>query len=62
MVLRRPKPGGKNFVPFWSCSRWPDCTGTRNIGEDGKPEYAWRDFDSSELEGHPGHPSEYGDR
>lgn len=31
MTLRRPKPEGKQFDPFWGCSRYPDCRGTRNI-------------------------------
>lgn len=37
MVLRRPKPGGKQFEPFWGCNRYPDCRGTRSIDLDGKP-------------------------
>jgi ssDNA-binding Zn-finger/Zn-ribbon topoisomerase 1 len=37
MKLRRPKPG-QTYKPFWGCSQYPDCKGTRNIGEDGKPE------------------------
>jgi len=26
------------FDPFWGCSQYPDCRGTRNIKEDGAPE------------------------
>jgi len=37
MRLRRPKQG-QTYKPFWGCSQYPDCKGTRNIGEDGKPE------------------------
>lgn len=39
MTLRRSKPGGKEFDPFWGCNRYPDCYGTRQIDpETGKPE------------------------
>lgn len=39
MVLRRPKLHSvTQWEPFWGCSQFPDCRGTRNIGEDGKPE------------------------
>ena len=38
MVLRRPKPGDK-WAPFWGCMRFPDCHGTRDIGEDGNLVY-----------------------
>ena len=41
MKLRRPK-SVKTFEPFWGCSTYPDCNGTRNIDADGKPE---DDFD-----------------
>ena len=37
MVLRRPKRKG-DFEPFWGCSNYPDCKGTRNIQPDGAPE------------------------
>jgi len=37
MVLRRPPPG-KSWLPFWGCSNFPDCKGTRQIGDDGRPE------------------------
>ena len=40
MVLRRAglfAPG--KFDPFWGCSEYPDCRGTRDIGDDGKPIY-----------------------
>jgi ssDNA-binding Zn-finger/Zn-ribbon topoisomerase 1 len=30
MVLRRPKPG-KTWNPFWGCSQFPECRGTRQI-------------------------------
>jgi len=39
MVLKRPHPQSRTqFKPFWGCSEYPDCRGTRNIGPDGKPE------------------------
>lgn len=28
MALRLPKPG-KTWRPFWGCSRYPDCEGTK---------------------------------
>jgi len=31
MYLRRPRPGGNLFEPFWGCALYPACTGTRNI-------------------------------
>lgn len=37
MVLRRPK-AHQNYKPFWGCSQYPDCDGTRNIRSDGRPE------------------------
>ena len=37
MALRRPKLKG-DFEPFWGCSNYPDCKGTRNIQPDGTPE------------------------
>ena len=37
MVLKRP-PEGAHWKPFWGCSEYPDCRGTRNVGPDGKPE------------------------
>ena len=37
MKLRRPKPG-QHYDPFWGCSSFPDCRGTRSITEDGLPE------------------------
>lgn len=37
MVLRRPK-GHLDWDPFWGCSQYPDCKGTRQIMEDGTPE------------------------
>ena len=37
MVLRIPR-GNKQFDPFWGCSRFPDCRGSRNILPNGKPE------------------------
>ena len=37
MILRRPKKG-QSRRPFWGCSQWPDCDGTRNIMADGQPE------------------------
>lgn len=37
MVLKRPRPN-QGWEPFWGCSRFPDCKGTRQIREDGKPE------------------------
>lgn len=37
MILHRPKPH-QNWKAFWGCQNFPDCKGTRNIGEGGKPE------------------------
>jgi ssDNA-binding Zn-finger/Zn-ribbon topoisomerase 1 len=38
MVLRRPKPN-QSFDPFWGCSQYPDCHGSRNINKaTGKPD------------------------
>ena len=31
MYLRLPRPGGKLFDPFWGCSLYPECRGSRNI-------------------------------
>lgn len=30
MTYRTPKPNGKQFSPFWSCSRFPKCNQTIN--------------------------------
>ena len=39
MRLRKPKPGSKDFKPFWGCNDYPTCKGTRNIdSETGLPE------------------------
>lgn len=32
MALRRPKPS-QSFEPFWGCSQYPDCRGTRAVVE-----------------------------
>ena len=32
MALRRPKPS-QDFEPFWGCSQYPDCRGTRRVVE-----------------------------
>lgn len=37
MILRRPKKG-QDFRPFWGCSAFPDCKGTRQIDSAGMPE------------------------
>lgn len=37
MVLRKPKHG-QTWRPFWGCSDYPDCQGTRKIMPDGTPE------------------------
>jgi len=37
MILRRPRPN-QSWKAFWGCNRWPDCTGKRQIMEDGRPE------------------------
>lgn len=37
MILRRPKLGA-SWDPFWGCSEYPNCHGSRNIGHDGLPE------------------------
>jgi ssDNA-binding Zn-finger/Zn-ribbon topoisomerase 1 len=40
MKLRKPRPGAlKQFDPFWGCSEWPGCGGTREICRGcGKPD------------------------
>jgi len=40
MVLKRPRKG-QEWEPFWGCDRYPNCRGTRQIREDGKPEEDW---------------------
>jgi len=48
MVLRRPK-SHQSWEPFWGCSQYPECRGSRNIGEDGLPEDDdWYDIDDDE--------------
>ena len=37
MVLRKPRQD-QDWEPFWGCALYPACKGTRQIGEDGKPE------------------------
>lgn len=38
MVLRRPG-AYKDYPPFWGCSQYPYCKGTREICQDcGKPD------------------------
>ncbi len=39
MNLRRPKQT-QNWPPFWGCSEYPDCLGSRDILLDGKPDYS----------------------
>jgi ssDNA-binding Zn-finger/Zn-ribbon topoisomerase 1 len=38
MRLIRPRPGNRVKRAFWGCCDWPDCSGRRQIGPDGKPE------------------------
>ena len=45
MALRKPKPGGKDFAPFWGCSTFPDCRGTYNIDEDGLPDTDYEEWE-----------------
>ena len=37
MRLKEPKPGQSYYEPFWGCPNYPDCKGTRDIGDDGRP-------------------------
>jgi len=37
MILREPG-SSQNWESFWGCSQYPDCRGTRQIMEDGRPE------------------------
>lgn len=37
MTLRRPR-SNQEWKPFWGCSLYPGCQGTRQIREDGRPE------------------------
>jgi len=55
MVLRRPKPH-QDWEPFWGCSlHFKDgCSGSRNIGEDGKPEDDYIDIVDSEQRDYQG--------
>ena len=39
MSLRKPK-STEFFEPYWTCSEYPDCLGTRDILLDGKPDYS----------------------
>lgn len=40
-TMRLIRPGPYNeWNPFWGCYSYPNCEGTRNIGEDGYPEEA----------------------
>lgn len=46
MILRRPKPG-QSWSPFWGCSQFPECKGTRQIDrETGKPEKIGDELDA----------------
>ena len=38
MILKLPRPD-QEWNAFWGCVEFPDCTGSREIGEDGKPVY-----------------------
>lgn len=61
MVLRYRKSDNK---PFWGCNDFPECRGTRNIKADGTPEEDDDIFydDDYDMDWHPGHPSNFGDR
>lgn len=37
MRLKKPGPLVR-WEPFWGCTEYPDCRGSRNIKEDGTPE------------------------
>lgn len=37
MRLKEPKRH-QHWDAFWGCSEWPDCKGSREIMDDGKPE------------------------
>ena len=37
MKLRRPVKS-QTWDPFWGCTEYPECKGSRNIQEDGRPE------------------------
>jgi len=43
MILRRPR-GNQEWRPFWGCSEFPDCYGTRQIDQNGEPEEEWPDL------------------
>ncbi len=45
MRLVHPKEY-QDWKPFWGCSQYPDCSGTRNIDEDGEPVYYERETNS----------------
>lgn len=68
MCLRRPRQD-QTWQPFWGCSQYPDCRGTRNIGPDGRPETDeedeenWEEVDDwDDGRYHPYHPSNRGDQ
>ena len=47
MVLHKSKITGRWFDPFWGCSQYPDCKGTRDIDDDGRPIYDEVEYDNS---------------
>jgi ssDNA-binding Zn-finger/Zn-ribbon topoisomerase 1 len=54
LVHRTPKPGGKRFLPFWGCSRYPRCTATITSNEmdslvSGEPGEPWPERDWGDL-------------
>jgi ssDNA-binding Zn-finger/Zn-ribbon topoisomerase 1 len=38
MKLRKPGPGAA-WDPFWGCSNYPGCKGSRDILPNGEPEF-----------------------
>lgn len=53
MVLRRPRPS-QDWKPFWGCSQYDACKGSRNIREDGTPEDDRDlDYDNPYMERYP---------
>ena len=42
MSLRKPEPATPYpvYSPYWRCSDYPDCLGSRDILLDGRPDYS----------------------
>lgn len=55
MALRKPK-SHQDWKPFWGCSTFPECRGTRNILDDGTPDMWEEEYDprpTYDIDRHP---------